>query len=213
MGIDFYPGIYYGFETKNIKLRIYDIAHSVPDGLRHDSTSHVFGLNVSFEEYKQGKLPSDCKRLGDAMLKYFGIKCDYHMVLTGDVCRYCETPNISLRSWMRLVRPVWSLEECSRIMKEITGGDDDEDETDDKKDLERIKKLGLKPPFHTEKSNDESSSKSVSDDEETNESERQNSSEEDNESDKQETNEEEKESKMEEEEEGDSETKRSKVEH
>ena len=160
MGADYSPDLFYGFKLKDIRIWIFEFAVS---RLSEDGDHYVFGVNVRFKNFKRGKISDDAKRFGNLIKKYFGIKCGYHMVQSADAAAYGhhkqrDTPCISFLSWMRLVKPEWSVEECKRVQMEITEFDeDDEDEYDDETwAMERIKKWGLKWPFHIEESDSES---------------------------------------------------------
>ena len=78
MGISYYPELLYGFNIGNFIMC--DYASSSPYNLSHWPRGHVFGVGLSFKDYKLGKIPRAVKRFGEVIKKYFDIECDFHMV-------------------------------------------------------------------------------------------------------------------------------------
>lgn len=122
-----------------------DYASSSPYNLSHWPRGHVFGVGLSFKDYKLGKIPRAVKRFGEVIKKYFDIECDFHMVQSGDVCDDCDSESISFWSWIRGKKPEWSSKECKRVEKEIAkiiqdireNKDDDKEENSEEEDSEK----------------------------------------------------------------------------
>ena len=163
----------YGFEIENFRIDECGEYLSQPISSSCGYSGHVFGEELSLEHFSKGKSEESVKSFGELMKKYFEVECDYYLVLTGDVCGYdCRAKKMSFLSWIRREKPEWSLEECKRIHKEITGyecdsDDDDEEESEGEDEAETGDED--EEDEKTKRNEDESASESLHEDAETKE--------------------------------------------
>lgn len=168
MGVEYDPGVLYGFKTENTQItcegfQSYPFCSCCyPDG-------HVFGEEVCFEGLKESKFQMDDTVFGELMRKYFGIECDYYLVQAGDACFYhCDARKISFLSWIREEKPEWSLKKCKRVHKELAGFECDSNDKDAFDEEEGVDESAEEGNKKVEKDKDERSSESLQENAKTN---------------------------------------------